>query len=168
MKPRNLIKLKYCLRCRQCCQFKKGDEDWSPLFDNDEVKEIDKLKIKAGWRKSGVAWRTKLVSSGKNKKLLLCPFFDQTRSLCRIERQKPLDCLIWPFVFMKNKKETAINLNYYGQKYCPGLKEIGKKEFNRYKKYLSQICQKINKQKISDISWDFDPEAIFVKELVRL
>ncbi len=169
IKPKKLINLENCLHCKKqpCCHFKKGDEYWGPLFGEAEVKRINELKFGNGWEKSGSSYRTKLILT-KEKKDLLCPFFDDEKFLCKIEKQKPLDCTLWPFVFMKNQKETAINLSYYDSKYCQGLKDISAKEFDDYKSYLIRWCKTLDNKKISDISWDFDSDAEFIEELFKL
>lgn len=167
MKPRKLIKLKNCLKCQECCRFGIGDENWSPLFSAREVKRIGRLKIKAGWKRFGNSYRTRLILA-KGKKELLCPFFDEKKSSCLVEKEKPLDCIIWPFIFLKNRQEIAINLCYYNSRHCPGLKEISREDFNDYKRYLIGFCKKLDRQKIIDISWDFDSDATFVKKIFEL
>lgn len=168
MKPKKLLDLKNCLKCKECCcRFEKGYEDCSPFFTQGELQRIGAWKNKSKWRKFGDSYRTKLVSS-KNQKELICPFFNEEKSFCLIEKRKPLDCIIFPFVFIENKKGTAVDLAYYDLKYCSGLKEITQKELNDYKKYLADFCETIAKQKILGISMDFDPKVTFVKEILKI
>lgn len=172
MKLKKLLNFEDCLKCRECCKFKKGEAAWAPIFSRAEIDAIVReYKIKPAWRKykkSINSFRPRLVKSQKDIGLYVCPFLDRQRYSCMIEKLKPFDCRIWPFVLMRNRKKEAINLVYYGRKYCPGLENIGRRRFETYKKYLINFCRLNSIAPYLGAVWDFDDDAIRVCEVMKI
>ncbi len=167
-KLKKLVKIKQCSDCSEyCCYFTPREKNLSPFFTKEEVEKIKRTKISVNWRRIGDSYRVRLVDA-KDKKKLICPFFNEENYHCLIEKIKPLDCLLWPFVFMKNENGSAVNLVYYDSNYCSALKHISERKFNDYKKYLIRFCESLDKGKILNISWDFDADTIIVAEILKL
>ena len=172
MKLKKLLDLKNCIKCQECCKFKKNDAVWAPIFSRTETNAIFKeYKIKIAYRRHGQSlnyFQPRLVKSQKNPRICVCPFLNEKKYSCSIEKLKPFDCQIWPFVLMKNKKKDAINLVYYGKKYCPGLANIGKRRFETYKKYLVNFCKLNSIVPYLGALWDYDADAIRVCEIMKI
>lgn len=173
MKIKKLLDFKDCKKCRQCCEFKKGDDAWAPVFSKQEVEAATKefKKIKSAWKKykrSASSYQPRLVKSKKIRNYYVCPFLNEKRHSCFIEKIKPFDCRIWPFVLMKNKKNDTLNLVYYGRKICPGLASVGARRFDSYKKYLINFCKLNSIVPYLGASWKYDPEAIRVCEIMKI
>ncbi|TSC53611.1 MAG: hypothetical protein LiPW39_172 [Parcubacteria group bacterium LiPW_39] len=172
MKLKKLLDLEDCIKCQECCKFKKSEIPWTPIFSKAEIDAIGKkYKIRVAWKKyknNQNAFQPRLIKSEKNGKIFVCPFLNEKKYSCSIEKLQPFDCQIWPFVLMKNKKKDAINLVYYGKKYCPSLAKTGKRRFEAYKKYL------VNFSKLNSIVpylgalWDYDADAARVCEIMKI
>jgi len=172
MKIKKLLDFKQCVKCRTCCKFKKGDGAWAPIFSAAEIKAIAKEhRIKSAWKKykkSKNSFQPRLVKSEKEAGIYVCPFLNEKKYRCLVEKLKPFDCRIWPFVLMKNKKKDAINLVYYGKEHCPGLASTGKRRFETYKKYLVNFCKLNSIVPYLGALWDYDVDAIRVCEIMKI
>lgn len=172
MKIEKLLNFKDCVKCRQCCKFKNGEARWAPVFSRAEIETIGKTyKGKASWRKyrnSQNSFQPRLKKAKEQAGLYVCPFLNEQKYTCLIERVKPFDCRIWPFVLMKNKKKDAINLVYYSRKYCPGLSGVGQRRFENYKKYLVNFCKLNSIVPFLGALWEHDTDATRICEIMKL
>ncbi len=164
MKLKKLIKLNNCLKCRQCCKFRKSDFAYVPIFNKNEVEKIaEHGGKKISWRnyqgRAG-SFQPVLVKSKKQDGWYVCPFLDEVKYLCIIEKIKPFDCRIWPFVLMRGKNGGAIFMAYYSKKYCPGLENIKPKELKKFKEYLVKFCKKNYFKRFLVAVWDYDGDAL--------
>jgi len=172
MKLKKLLDLKDYAKCRECCKFKKSDGAFAPIFSRAEIEAIGReYKVRASYRKykqSLNSFQPRLIKSEYSDKIIVCPFLNEKKYSCVIEKLKPFDCRIWPFVLMKNKKKDAINLVYYGKKYCPGLIGSSKRRFETYKKHLINFCRLNTIVPYLGALWDYDADAIRICEIMKI
>lgn len=119
---KQIIPSKICLSCDGCCRYSRRESSWSPLFLQKEIEELTQRGILpaalfCGDRKPS---RINLVPF---KDAWACPCFDQSGSLCRIYDDRPLDCRVYPFLFVLHEgaPALAVDLNcYYVREHLSG------------------------------------------------
>jgi Fe-S-cluster containining protein len=156
-----------CFKCHNfCCRFRADEQSYAPLLTEPELKNIKKryhrpfgFKI---WGKEKNVFQLKLVKS-RRRNLYLCPFFDEAKKLCRIHFFKPFDCLFWPYVLMKKKKNELKTVACYGAADCEGLRRKKSTECRAYERYLKKtFARPANKKWFKEFPgmfWDYDPGA---------
>ena len=123
-----------CTACRECCKFEEDDVYFAPLFAEEEMKEVVKrFPVSfAPFKSSKTVFQIKLIKSKNDEKIFVCPLLDEETHLCKAYAQRPFDCRIWPFLFMKDKENKTV-LACFDKDMCPRTDTMNKLEFNKYK-----------------------------------
>jgi len=125
-----------CSHCQQkCCYFLDEDKYFAPILTDGEAQFLDKRLLRKNKDYQNV-YQIKLIVSKKRKKYFVCPFFNEKNKRCSVYKKRPLDCRLWPIVIAYSKDKNKIEIVCANKNYCPKLKEISKKDFYEYKKYI--------------------------------
>ncbi|MBW2970309.1 YkgJ family cysteine cluster protein, partial [Candidatus Woesearchaeota archaeon] len=110
------------------------------------------------------------VKSKKHKKLV-CPYLNENTHLCKIYKKRPLDCKIWPLLFMYSKNKDKILLACWDKDACPRTDKMNRKEYVKYLKEQQKEISKINipafLKKHPEYIWNYEKYTFKVKELSR-
>jgi len=167
-----------CMNCEdQCCEFRKSDIYFAPLFTKSDVNKITKhLKINPkiyfrSHKGSKNIFQIKLQKP-KNSRFYYCPFLDRKTQRCTVYKLCPLDCKMWPFFITWSKNKKRINLVCYKKEYCPALENISNKKFMEYFFYLLKVISEkkfINfLKKNPEYIWDHEEGTFVVKDITDL
>jgi Fe-S-cluster containining protein len=101
-----------CYRCIHCCFF--SEEKESPVLLWHEVLYLSKLgelmSLKLNFKNLGQGFY-RLVFDG------FCPFYDVGNRACRIQKEKPLACRMFPLLINISSLELTVSL------ICPWIRE---------------------------------------------
>lgn len=129
---RNLIPNKVCLGCFGCCRFSEKDSVWPPHLLNSEEKVFKKIGLI-------------FDPTGRN---FLCSFLDPRKNKCRIYRQRPFECRLYPFLLCRKggKVFLSADLNCrYLEKHL---------QADKVKKYISSLLKFLNSKKFLKVLKD--------------
>lgn len=172
MKLKKLIRLRHCLKCRDCCcLFDLDGRPYAPIFTKEEVKRIKIGKRKIIFKRfngSDKVFQINLKKSKNEKDLYVCPFFNEKKKFCQMEKVKPFDCRFWPFI-LTSDKSGHINVSCFSKHFCLGLQRITVKEFDDYVRYLDSLIEN-NKilnllKKFPEVVWSADEDASLIKRI---
>jgi len=172
---KSLIKLSDCKKCQSCCKFKKDAFDWAPVFSSEEKEKIERLRGKKfsfkNYQGAKDLFQLELVRSKKKNNLYVCPFLNEDKQLCEIQKIKFLDCKIWPFVVMRSKDGKFVNLFCFNGKICPGIKNLSGQKLKKYGLYLKRKFQspqglKFIRRHLKFV-WKYDPDTIFITKITK-
>lgn len=162
-----------CTSCKECCKFYEEHLYFAPTFTKEEiasVKGIDKKLFKP-FKRSKNVFQIKLAKSKENKKLYVCPLLDEKKHLCSIYGKRPIDCRMWPFMFVKDKKNQVF-LACFEKDACPIMDKMDEKSF---KAMISSATAKMKKDKVAKIIkehpaiiWDYEDDTFLVCRLEDL
>ena len=162
------------LRCRQCCKFEKEDDPWVPILTEEEMAKINR-KVADGrgcfkrYKNSSTVFQVRPVKSSKNPKIYVCPFLDEPSHICNIYAIRPLDCRLWPFIFMKHKNGKGLFLGCWHKRFCPSLSRMSDEERTALKARTVAWVEKRGLvqlvKKMPEMILDYDEDATIVKEL---
>jgi len=165
-----------CQKCRGCCKFLTEDKYFATLFTD---KEIETLKSKGvfkdvfkPYRKSKKVFQIQLIKSEADKKMWVCPYLDEKSHLCQIYEVRPLDCKLWPFIFMLDKNKNVI-LACFKKNMCQITENMNKIEFKKYTDdWLAECVEKYNIFEFINLYpefiWDYEPETVVIqKDIVK-
>ena len=153
---KQLTSSKDCLNCKDpCCEFSWVYRKFSPVITEEEREKLLKQGIsEKNFKKRGKSWQIRL----KFKRLKhVCPFiklFDGKR-ICGIQKNKPLDCKMFPFTLVKQKGKLFLGICRKDSSCHVSEKLIKTKKFQNHVKYLKSYLRK-NKLKIKN-----NPDLIF-------
>lgn len=101
-----------CYRCIHCCFFSEEKENpillWHEVLYLGRISEL--LGLKLDFKSLGQGFY-RLVFSG------FCPFYDASNRACRIQREKPLACKMFPLLINISSLEVTVSL------ICPWVRE---------------------------------------------
>jgi Fe-S-cluster containining protein len=131
---RGLSLIKYCIPCKsKCC--KVGKLFGSPILDYKEAKKIKsytkEIKFKSG--------KTYFILK-EGKKGNDCIFLKDGK--CKIEKNKPLDCLCYPIKAIHSKDKIV----YITDKGCPASKVLDKNFIKNSKKVALKSIKRFDKE----------------------
>lgn len=131
---RQFVPQEVCLRCQGCCRFSEANSVWAPCLLEEEALE---LADKEGIPALSIAIDKKIQPVAyPGESGFFCPMLDCDSNKCRIYRQRPFECLLYPFLItLRNKKVLlTVDLN------CPYVKDkINSPEFKEYVRYLEDF-----------------------------
>ncbi|MCX7926637.1 MAG: YkgJ family cysteine cluster protein [Candidatus Omnitrophica bacterium] len=86
----------FCLACKGCCRFSQPQSVWIPRLLQEEVPVLQKINI---------------ILLPNQTTEYYCEFLDTTTNQCRIYKQRPFDCQLYPFVLLgkDNKVFLAVD-----------------------------------------------------------
>ena len=117
-----------CLKCEGCCRFREKNSVWQPSILNVEVKLI----AKDDNSKDAIS-PSKKINTLPFKDYYNCFFFDIENNGCKIYKNRPLECRLYPFLINKTKDTTYLSVDLK----CPFIQDkLDKKEFKDYLNYL--------------------------------
>lgn len=116
---KNITNSKVCLNCKGCCYFlSKNQAKLAPFFTQRELRDIDNKKLK---KINNNFLQAKIVKSKKYKKRYVCIFLNEDDYRCKIYRNRPIDCMLWPFVVGYDKKKKKVFLWVVDKDWCPAV-----------------------------------------------
>ena len=157
--------IKDCKKCRECCKFEKDEIYFAPLFTRGE---IERLKNKASfkpYKNSDEIFQIELIKSGP---IYVCPYLNNREHICKIYENRPFDCKIWPFIFMKDKKGNLV-LACFHKDMCRVVGNMSDKEFEGYREETmgwlekSKMVDYIRMHK--ELAWDYEADTFIIKEM---
>lgn len=127
-----------CLSCDGCCRYAEKTTVWSPLFLYPEIVELTEKNIvpsclftHAG-QGIGRPARINLIEA---KGSYLCPCFDLLENKCKIYRDRPLDCQLYPFLLVRKENEAFLALD----EKCPYARKMLRTPGMR--SYVQDLCE---------------------------
>jgi len=117
---KQIILKNFCLNCRLCCRFNEPDSVWVPHLLAAEKKRLNEDKIK-------------LIFSEKEK-VYLCSFLEPETNKCKIYKNRPLECQLYPFLINLKDKKIFLSLDLR----CPYIKE--RLNSSQVKEYINYLC----------------------------
>ncbi|MDD3374248.1 MAG: YkgJ family cysteine cluster protein [Candidatus Omnitrophica bacterium] len=126
-----------CLACRGCCRFYEEKSLWRPKLTKQEAAYVSEEIIDEDYR-------VKSVVSGSQ---YLCSFLDEKTSLCRKYVERPFECVLYPFVLVKDNDKVMVAVHLA----CPFVQEKrASGEFSQYRENLKNFFSSVEDK--SDIS----------------
>ncbi|UCE63515.1 MAG: YkgJ family cysteine cluster protein [Nitrospirota bacterium] len=113
-----IVPSQVCLSCDVCCRFPERDSSFRPFFTASEIQQAIEKGIDARYFSDSQGSQVEAVPNPFGEGYL-CPAFDPETSHCRIYDVRPLDCQIYPFVMMWDKRGSAVHLGWDTK--CPFL-----------------------------------------------
>lgn len=114
---KNITNSKICLKCKGCCIFDNKDNYLAPFITIKEARFINKKYIV----KRNKFLQLKLSKASGNIDCLTCPFLDKKNQKCKIYKNRPLECSLWPFVIGWDKSRKDIYLWVVNSRWCPAV-----------------------------------------------
>lgn len=95
-----------CAKCKICCSFVKSDAWESPIFSQDEMKELVAHGIsQEKFKELNINGKDVYMADYEfvsDTEILLCPCLDQSKG-CVLGEKKPFECSIWPIRIFQNE-----------------------------------------------------------------
>lgn len=117
---KNVLSHNTCANCRICCSFVKADAWESPIFSEDEMKQILALGVdEKKFKKNAEDKKITYVADyhfENDTQILLCPCLDEEKG-CILGENKPFECSIWPVRIFRDKEGLSLKL----AKACPAF-----------------------------------------------
>ncbi len=112
---RQLMNEKFCLDCKGCCRFKESRSPWRPKVYplEDKLLGHEHFEEKALDSQGRVATRAYAEEHA-------CVFLDSLTNACRVYPARPLECVLYPFVFLKNQEGISLAAHLA----CPFVQEV--------------------------------------------
>ena len=112
-----LVSPRDCLACEVCCRFPESASPLAPFFSNEEAGRaraagVGKSAFPPG--RLGPGSRVLLEPWGE---IFRCPAFRPGRNDCSIYPVRPIDCRLYPFMLMFDRRGGKVWLGLDG--YCP-------------------------------------------------
>ena len=130
-----LTKYEDCFVCRDCCTFYKegNDREAAPLFTPEEKLIAEKIIPGENFvfLEKKKMFQAKLVDYSKDKELFACVFLDHETHACRIYKDRPFDCKIWPYIIIKNP-DGKIELRLFDKQHCPSMGKLDDESISKY------------------------------------
>lgn len=116
---KQIIPKHYCLKCSGCCRFSDKETMWSAHLLKEEIAEGRK--------------NIKLIPC---KEYYICNFFGFDDNKCRVYKNRPFECRIYPFLLKKDNKKVYLSLDLK----CPFVdNHLNTAEFKKYSRYLARL-----------------------------
>lgn len=168
------VSSKDCFSCRDCCYFYKNQRYFAPVFTEDEVRRIRKLRRKLPtfkrYKDYPHTYQVVLKKVRKKKLMYVCQFLDEKTHVCTIYKERPFDCRIWPLLIMRKKDRAYIA--YFNQDFCPALKNMTKKGLDKYMRYMVKLITGERYirflKKNPALIWGWEKDAIPLKEITGI
>ncbi len=160
-----------CQSCKDCCKFEEKDAYYAPIFTQEELTKIkDKNNTFFPFKNSRNIFQIKLIKT-KHPKILACPYLNEETHLCEIYEIRPIDCKIWPFLFMHSENKDKILLACWDKDACPKTDKMTQEKYNEYLSEQEKELTKMNMpefiKKNPEYIWDYEPYTITIKEISK-
>lgn len=127
-----VLKKSTCADCGFCCSFRRTSLWETPLFSQEFIKKyetkenafnIEEMQDKVyGRMKLSDRYETEAAEEE-----IPCFYLDKTKGCMLTEKDKPLDCKIWPLRIMKKDNELVIALTPT----CPAINSVGEERMKK-------------------------------------
>ena len=162
-----------CQKCRTCCKFEKKDRYFTPMFTKAEAEKIEKAhgpqELIKPYKGSANVFHVDAIKSKEEPGIYVCPYLDEKTQLCRIYEIRPIDCRIWPFMFMKTK-QGKLELACWDRDSCCISENMPDEEFNALKEKILKQLEKEGMiefvKKNHEFAWDYENYTFVVKEIM--
>lgn len=156
MELKQFVSSKTCLACDVCCRFSEADSVWSPVLTEADILKIPKDLINKK-NKFGLK---------PYKGIYLCPCFKPKDSKCSIYHDRPLDCMLYPFLLSKKDNQIFLGIDLK----CPFLQnKQNNHEFKEFVKYLAEFLGREDIKELirknPQIIGDYQEDIVFLKEI---
>ena len=155
---------KDCLECKECCKF-HDDEVWfAPVFTEKEIalipEKFQKKAVFTSYRLSKNVKQIQLLPSKNAKALFVCPYYDEQSAKCEIYLFRPLDCKMWPVMFMRTRSNDRVHVVVVKKKHCRSVRNVSEKERRQHdKNIMAFFSTKQMKQYLrthQDVIWPWE------------
>jgi Fe-S-cluster containining protein len=140
-----LIQHEHCLKCRECCRFRKDRQYFAPIFTQEEITAIQQVRSDLPefkpYKGSATVFQVTLNRSKLDDPVYqyVCPFLDEDNYACTVYETRPFDCRTWPFIVMHDQKPDSAVLAHFTGEVCLGLNEAEPTAFDAYKRYFAKL-----------------------------
>lgn len=156
-----------CQQCRGCCKFEKNEKYFSPVFTKKEI-ETAKIDRKLSKKKSDNVFQIKLIES-KFGDYLVCPLLNEESHLCKIYPNRPMDCKLWPIIFMFDKNKKDVLVSCFDKSLCKVIENMSDKEFEEYIKNVFKFIKSNNiidqLKKHKELIWEYEHDTFVIAKL---
>ena len=101
---RQIVPSALCLTCDVCCRFPEATSFLAPFFTEEERA----LLGPQGERFFDAPLKGSKIRLERHGEGCICPYFDPQTQYCKIYRERPLDCRIYPFTLMRDKTDAVV------------------------------------------------------------
>jgi len=108
-----------CLTCDVCCRFPEATSPLAPFFSNKEISAAADAGIPRGAFPPGEYGTGHAAMLEEFDSVNRCPAFRPTSNDCAIYAHRPLDCRLYPFMLMYDRKAKSVSLGL--DSFCPIL-----------------------------------------------
>lgn len=150
---KGLLEKSTCASCRICCGFDNTDLWELPVMNKETIDKLLAMKpdAKIIERNGGYVADAGVLKDGK---LFYCPALDSHKG-CTLGREKPFDCLIWPFRVMQTPDKCCRMITV-----SPVCLEI-------YGMPLSKLCEFVKKNLRQPVFEYADSHPEIIKEYIE-
>lgn len=138
-----IINSKDCKNCNdECCRFAPHLKRFAPVFVGEEFKDVINRGYSKNLFKKISRNEYQLKLNKKEKGFFVCDFLTKDER-CSINKIKPYDCKIWPFILMngKGKNKNRVYLMVDAVNECHAIKKASKEKMKRYITYLKKYLE---------------------------
>ena len=138
-----IISSKDCKGCNdKCCRFAPHLLRFSPIFTEEEFNKVVKKSFSRGLFKKVSKDIYQLRLRKKEEGHYICPFLTEDDK-CSIQKIKPYECEIWPFILMrgKGKNRNKVYLMIDEANECHAIEKASKEKIKKYIKYLKKYLE---------------------------
>lgn len=112
-----------CLPCQVCCLFPDRSTAFRPFFAGEEISvhssnEMERTRL-FGTLTTAIGSQAELIEEGGGFR---CPFLESATHACRIYRDRPLDCRLYPFMIACAPDGESVHLVL--DLHCPPLRDV--------------------------------------------
>ena len=135
-----------CLACEGCCRFESEQSSWRPKLTKKEILRKDFAPVvDKGY-----------LAAHKVGHCANCTFFSPASGFCRTYTNRPFECELYPFVFMRRDKKIYLSVHMS----CPYVKEqfgsgVYQDFVRKLKRYFNQASMKEFVAKNTNIAGDY-------------
>jgi len=103
-----------CLKCDVCCRFEHPTDGWRPKVGETEKPVIDNVIRGKKWiDPQGFIY----MRQGKGQ--CRCMFFNTSDQTCQIYKERPFECILYPFLLMEHENQPWIGVHLA----CPHIQK---------------------------------------------
>ena len=123
----------FCLSCHGCCRFSEAETSWSPILLDSEIQQL----MEGGYPPSLISpmKRIRPVPDAQSGRFF-CAFLNPNDNKCKIYKERPLDCCLYPFMIARKGKKVFLACDLR----CPFVdNHLETDEFKDYAQYLNDV-----------------------------
>ena len=135
-----------CLSCQGCCRFNAVNSQWRPKISEEEIEDIHQtmesgrnIYFSATVDQEHFLKTSEIPKSHQSMATCQCTFFDIENNKCKIYKQRPFDCRLYPFLLVEKNGAyfVGVHLN------CPFIEKtryqpVFKDHVEKLKQFFAQ------------------------------